>query len=127
MKIHDLHGAHAWSRSNLFEGEFLSGWQLQEGEIFRRRANEDEVVVFGVVQGKQAAGVDGNLLMKFSKNVIQGMHRQHLTDSGVEVRDYRAGILSTIVVAHANVRPADEGCVAEDDPRLLGSGEKPSP
>src|SRR5258707_5654969 len=54
-------------------------------------------------------------------------HRQHFTDSGVVIQDHRPGILGTIVITHANVWPADEGRVAEDDPRLLGPGEKPSP
>src|SRR6267143_3098668 len=65
--------------------------------------------------------------MKLSENAIESVYRQHFADSGVVIRDYRAGIPGTIEVAHASVRPADEGCVAEDDPRLLRPGKKPSP
>src|SRR5258707_12354414 len=127
MEINDLHGASAGHRSDLFEDECLGGGQLQNGEIFGRRANEDEIVVFGVVQGKQAAALDANLLAKSSENAIEGVHRKHFTDSGVMIQDHRAGILGTIVIAHASVGPADESCVAEDDPWLLRSGEKPPP
>src|SRR6266446_10304415 len=65
--------------------------------------------------------------MKPLKNTIQSVHRQHFADSRVVIQDHRAGILGTIVVAHANVGPADEGRVTEDDPRLLRSGEKTFP
>jgi len=32
-----------------------------------------------------------------------------------------------IVVAHADVRPTDKGCITKDDPRFLRSGEKAPP
>src|SRR5258708_17072420 len=111
MKIDDLHGAHKRPGSNLLEDKFLRVRQLQEGQIFRRRADEDEIVVFCVIQGKQAAALYANLLMELSENIIESVYRQHFADSGVVIRDYRAGIPSTIEVAHASVRPADEGCV----------------
>ena len=68
-----------------------------------------------------------NLLMKSSENAVESVHRKHFADSGIVIQDRRAGILGSIVVAHANVRPADKGCVTEDDPRLLRSGEKALP
>src|SRR5436309_12781879 len=95
--------------------------------MFRRRANEDEIVVLGVIERKQATALDANLLMKFCENSIESVHRQHFADSGVMIRDHGPGIPGTIVVAHANVRPADEGGVAEDDPRLLRPSHQASP
>ena len=65
--------------------------------------------------------------MKFLKNTIESVHRQHFTYPGVMIQDHRAGILGTIVVAHANVRPADKGRVTENDPGLLLPGKKPFP
>ncbi|PYU54536.1 MAG: hypothetical protein DMG55_31180 [Acidobacteria bacterium] len=65
--------------------------------------------------------------MKSSKNAIESVHRQHFADSGIVIQDRRAGIFGMIVVAHANVRPTDKGCITEDDPRFLGSGEKALP
>src|SRR6267378_859955 len=127
MKIDNFHSARAPPGSDLFECEFLGAWQLQERQIFRRRANEDEIVVFCVIQGKQATALDANLLMKSSENVIEGVHRQHFSDSGVVIQDHCAGIPGTVVVAHTNERPADEGRVTEDDPGLLRPGEKPYP
>src|SRR6266566_1961229 len=127
MKIDDLHGARAGPGSDLLEGEFLSGGQLQEGQIFRRRANEDEVVVLGVIQRKQATALDTNLLMKFAENAIESVNGQDFADSGVVIQDHRAGILGAIVVAHANVGPADEGGVAEDHPRFLRAGKEAFP
>src|SRR5260370_14972707 len=127
MKIDDLHSARAGPGNDLFEGEFLSGRQLQEGQIFRRRANEDEVVVLGVIQRKQATALDTNLLMKFAENAIESVNGQDFADPGVVIQDHRAGIPGSIVVAHANVGPADKGGVAEDHPRVLAAREKAFP
>ena len=65
--------------------------------------------------------------MKSFENTVESVHRQHLADSGIVIQDRRAGIFGMIVVAHANVRPTDKGCITEDDPRFLGSGEKALP
>src|SRR5882672_7058805 len=65
--------------------------------------------------------------MKFCENSIESVHRQHFADSGVMIRDHGPGIPRTIVVAHANVWPADEGGVTEDDPWLLRTGKKTFP
>src|SRR5713226_3204893 len=127
MRIDDLHGAHARPRSNLLEGEFFRVRQLQEGQVFRRGPHEDEIVVFGVIQGKQATPLDTNLLVKLPENTIEGVNRQHFADSGVMIQNRGAGIPGAIVVAHANVRPANKGRVTEDDPWLLRTGEKALP
>src|SRR5712672_1075844 len=127
MKIYNLHGASTRPGSNLFEGELLRVRQFEEREVFRRRADEDEVVVLGVVQGKQAAALDANLLMKFSKNTIKSVHRQHFADSGIVIEDRRAGIPGAIVIAHANVRASNKGGVTENDPWLLRPGKKTFP
>src|ERR1700746_960474 len=119
MKIDYFHGAGAGSGSNLFERELLRIRQFQERKVFRRRANENEVVVLGVIQGKEAAALDADWLMKSSKNIIKSMYRQHFAHPGVMIEDHRAGILGSIVVAHANVGASDKGGVAEDDPRFL--------
>jgi len=102
------------ARSNLLEGEFFRVRQLQEGQVFRRGPHEDEIVVFGVIQGKQAAPLDTNLLVKLPENTIEGVNRQHFANSGVMIQNRGAGIPGTIVIAHANVRPA-QSCVTEDD------------
>src|SRR5467141_4551004 len=65
--------------------------------------------------------------MKSSENAVESVHRQHFADSGIVIQDRRAGILGTIVVAHANIGTTDKGCVTEDDPRLLRFGEKALP
>src|SRR5260370_6563890 len=127
MRIDDLHGAHAGPRSNLLEGEFFRVRQLQEGQVFRRGPHEDEIVVFGVIQGKQATPLDTNLLVKLPENTIEGVNRQHFADSGVMIQNRGAGIPGAIVVAHANVRPANKGRVTEDDPWLLRTSEKALP
>src|SRR5260370_16332988 len=118
MKIDDLHGAHKRPGSNLLEDKFLRVGQLQERQILRRRANEDEIVVFGVIQGKQATALDANLLMKFSENIIEGVHRQHFAHSGVMIRNPPAGILGSIVLIHPNLRPAGKGLLLEGYPRI---------
>jgi len=65
------------------------------------------------------------LLVKLSENAIEGVNCQHFADSGVVVQNHGAGILGTIVIAHANVRPADEGGVTEDDHGSCGPVRKP--
>src|SRR5947209_18392094 len=98
MRVDDFHRAHAATRSDLFEDEFLRIWQLQEGQVFRRRPNENEVVVLGIVQGKQTTALDANLLMKLSENTIESVNGQHFTDPRVMIQDRRAGILCAIVI-----------------------------
>src|ERR1051325_2679351 len=127
MRVDDFHSAHAATRSDLFEDEFLSIWQLQKGQVFRRRANENEIVVLGIVQGKQTTALDANLLMKFSENTIESVNGQHFADSRVMIKDRRAGVLGAIVIAHADVWSAYKSGVAEDNPRLLRAGEKSFP
>src|SRR5258705_9457053 len=127
MKIDNFHSARARPRSDPFECECLGVWQLQERQIFRRETNEDEIVVFCVIQKKQDTALEANLLMKFSENIIEGVLRQHFSDSGVVIQDRCAGIPGTVVVSHANERQAYEGRVAEDDPGLLWPSENTSP
>src|ERR1700682_2798029 len=109
MKIDDLHGAGARSRGELFEDEFLGVGEFQEREVLRRRTDEDEIVVFGIIEGKQASALDTNWLMKTGQDVIQGMHREHFADSRVVIQDYSAGIPGPIVIAHTGIGPAHEG------------------
>src|SRR6266481_1852379 len=71
--------------------------------------------------------LEADLLMEFFEDTIESVHGQHFADSGVMIQNHGAGILGTIVVAHANVRPADKGRVTEDDPRFLRAGEKALP
>ena len=99
----------------------MNSWVLgefQEGEVLRRRTNEDEIVVFGIVEGKQASAFDTNWLMKTGQDVIQGMNCEHFADSGVVIQDYSAGIPGPIVIAHTDIGPAHKCCIAEDDPGL---------
>src|ERR1700724_3212901 len=64
MKINNFHGAGAWSRGELLKDEFLGVGEFQKREVLRRRTNEDEIVVLGIVEGKQASALDANWLMK---------------------------------------------------------------
>src|ERR1051325_8065968 len=117
MRVDDFHSAHAATRSDLFEDEFLGIWQLQKGQVFRRRANENEIVVLGIVQGKQTTALDANLLMKFSENSIESVNGQHFADSRVMIKDRRAGVLGAIVIANADVWSASQSGLAQVNPR----------
>src|SRR5262249_14885634 len=98
--INDLDASDPRTGSDLPENEFRGAWNLEEREIFRWRANKNQIVVFGVIQGKQASPLDAKLLAEFNKDAVQSMHRQDLANSGVVIKNVRVSIARGIVVTH---------------------------
>src|SRR5260370_13963470 len=65
--------------------------------------------------------------MKFSENVIQGMHGENFPNAGVVIENVSLSIARSVVIAHPDVRAADKGRIAEDHPGLLRSSEEAFP
>src|SRR6266436_1192786 len=99
--------AFARSGSHAAENEFLSSRDFQQRQILERRADEDQVIVLCVVEGKQTAALYANLPVQQSENAVQFMDSQNLAHTGVMVQNKAALVLCGVVVAHARFGAAD--------------------
>src|SRR6266478_3426971 len=127
MNTDDRQIALARPGTNPLKDKLLGARNLEQGEVFRRRTNENQVIVFRVVEGEQAPALHTKAPVKGCKSVIETVHGQDFTDTGVVVPKHIPRIPGRIVVAHAGLRAAHEGCIAEDGPRLFRSSEKAPP
>jgi hypothetical protein len=127
MEIDDFGVAAAITVADLAEDEFLGAGDVEEGEIFRGRADEDEVIVFGVVEGEEAATFYAEFLVKEVEDTVEFVDGEDFADAGVVIEDELAFVSGGVVVAHADVGAAGEGGVAEDDPRFFGASEEAAP
>ncbi len=125
MNIDDFGVAAANADGDLAKDEFLGAGNVEQGEIFGRRADEDEVVVLGVVERKQAAAFYANFLVEKIEDAIEFVDGEDFADAGVVIEDRLALIAGGVEVAHANVGASGEWGVAEDDPRFSGPVRKP--
>src|ERR1700730_1143441 len=112
---------------DLLECEFLGRGYVQKGEIFRRRTDEDQIVVLRVIQGKEAAALDANLLLQLPESIVEGVHSQNFTYARVVIQDPRFAVACSIVVTHAGIGASHKRRIAENDQRLRVSGEKAIP
>src|SRR5579859_7334817 len=101
------------------ENKFLRSGNIQEREILRWRADENQVVIFGVIEREQGAALDPNRPIEEPKHQIELVDRQHLSDPGVMIEDEGARIGCGVEVAHPGLGPSYKVAVAEDDPGLL--------
>src|SRR5690349_25150111 len=99
MRIDNLHSAHAGPGSDLLKNKLLSVRQLQKRQVLRGRTYEDEIVVLGVVQGKQAAQLDANLLAMLLENIVESVKGQNFAHSRVVVRNHCSVIPGESVLA----------------------------
>src|SRR5258708_40064571 len=127
MNIDDFHVAGAWTRGNLLENKFLSTRNVQEREVFRRRADKNQVVVLGIVQREEAATLYANELVKRGEDGVQLVDCQHFTYACVVIQDLRFRIRCRVVITHAPVGPPRKRRVAENHPGLFGAGKKALP
>src|ERR1700719_4169021 len=104
----------ARSRSHAAENDFLSPRDFEQRQVLESGADEDQVVVLCVVEGKQAATLYANLPVQQSENAVQFMDRQDLAHTGVMVQNKAALVLYGIVIAHARFGPAHKRRVAEN-------------
>jgi len=127
MDIEDFHVAGARTSGNLLEDEFLRTGDVQQGQVFRRGADKNQVVVFCIVEREKTAALYANALTKQAEDSIQLVDCQHFADTRVVIQDLRFRIARRVVIAHALVGPSRKRGVAENNPGLFGASQKTLP
>jgi len=107
--------------------KFLGAGDFKERKILRGRADEDEVVIFGVIEGEKAAAFDTNSAMKEVEDVVEFVDTEDLSDAGVMIENGGIAVALSIAVPHASFRAAHEGSVAENDPGFILAGDEAVP
>src|SRR6266567_2987944 len=123
------HGQVAFSRAGIeaLENEFLGAGNIEQGQILRRRADENQVIVLGIIESEQGSALDADRAVEQSKKTVKLMDGEHLSHAGVMIKNKGAGVGCGIEVAHPSLGPSDKAAVAEDDPGLLRSGQEAIP
>src|SRR5881409_1183994 len=115
------------TRIKPLKNKLLRAGYIAQRQIFRRRADKNEIVVLGIVQREQATTLDPYLPVQRGEYPIEIMYRQHLSHSGVMVENQVTRVARRIEIAHSRFRAPNESPIAENDPRLLRAGEKSTP
>ncbi len=127
MDVRDRQVALARAGVEAAKHKILRAGNFAQGQVLRRRADKDHVVVLHIVERKQTAALDPNLPVQQTKSAVESMHRQHFSHSGVVVQNGIARVAGGIEVAHAGFRPPHERAVAENHPGLFRSDHKSFP
>src|SRR6266849_1026250 len=127
MNADDRQIALARPGTNPLKDKLLCARNLEQGKVFGRRTNENQVGVFRVVEGEQAPALHAKAPVKGGKSGSESVHGKDFTDTGVVVPKHVPRIPGRIVITPAGLRTAHEGCIAEDGPRLFRSSEKAPP
>jgi hypothetical protein len=106
------------------EDEFVGAGNFQQVEIFRRRADENQVGILGVIEGEETATLHAEIAVQKAEHLIKAVDGNHFADAGVMIPDDVFRIAGGIVIAHAGFGAADERGVAEDNPGFFGAGEE---
>ena len=72
------------------ENKFLRSRNIEQREIFRGRADENQVVVLGVVQREQGSALNPDRTIEERENMVEFMNGQHLSHAGVVVENESA-------------------------------------
>src|SRR2546426_4244134 len=115
------------TRIKALKNKLLRAGYIAQRQIFRRRADKNQIVVLGIIQREQAPTLDPYLPVQRCENAIKIMHRQHFSHSGVMVENQVTRVSRRIEIAHSRFRAPNESPVAKDHPRLLRAGEKSTP
>ena len=75
MNIDDFCVSAAVTGGNLLEDKFVSARNIKERQILRGRADKNEVIVLGIIQGKKASAFDAYLLVKRRKDLVEFVDR----------------------------------------------------
>src|SRR5260370_6506210 len=127
MNVDDSDVASPHTRCDLLENKLLGAEDFEGRRVFRWRADQDQIIVFCIVQRKKAASLDAKILVQRAKYLVECMLGQNFADSSVVVQDWRFRVARCIEVAHAGIRPANESRVTENNPRLLRAREETLP
>src|ERR1700739_4504680 len=124
MHIKDSQVALSGALCDALEDELARSRNFQQVQIFRGRADEDQVVVLRVVERKKATPLDAKIAVQLTKYLVETVDCNHLADTRVMIPNHVLWVTGGMVIAHAGFGPANESRVAEDHPRLFGAGEK---
>jgi len=119
MPVDDGQLAFVRGGGNPLKSEFLSGGEIEQGEILSGRADEDQVVVLGIVEREQPSAFDMKGAPHQAEGAVQSVHREHLAHAGVVIEDHIPRVAGGIEIAHPRFRAADEDRVAEDHPGIF--------
>src|SRR2546425_7412738 len=121
MHVHNLQIAFAPAGNHALKNKLLRTWNLQKSEVFRWRADKNQVVVLGVVEGEEAAAFYANPMMEKAEDVIEFVNRQDLTHARVMIQNGVPGVVSRFVIAHPRLGTPDKCRIAEDHPGLFSN------
>ncbi len=127
MHVNHLHVSRARPGIHSLKNEFLRSRDLQQSQILRRGADEDQIVVPDIIQGKQCPALYPKLAVEQPENAVQFVDRQHLAHSGVMIEDRLARIGGRVEVTHIRLRTSHKVGVAENHPRRLRRSHKAAP
>ena len=88
MHVDHFHVSRARSGIHSLKNEFLRSWDLQQSQILRRGADEDQIVVPDIIQGKQCPTLHPELAVEEAENPVQFVDRQDLAYPGVMIKDH---------------------------------------
>src|SRR5258706_321804 len=127
MHVNHLHVSLTRPGIHWLKNEFLGSRDLQQSQILRRGADEDQIVVPDIIQGKQRPTLYSKLAVEETENPVQFVDRQNLTHPGVMIEDPLARIGGRVEVTHVRLRTSYKVGVAENHPPRLLSGHKSAP
>src|SRR5258706_7298875 len=127
MRVNHLHVSLTRPGIHGLKNEFLGSRDLQQSQILRRGADEDQIVVPDIIQGKQRPTLYSKLAVEETENPVQFVDRQNLTHPGVMIEDPLAGIGGRVEVTHVRLQTSYKVAVAEKHARRLRSGHKSAP
>ena len=70
MHIDDRQVAFAVGPAPIVGKQIHGYWEFRQGEVFRRRAQEDQVIIFDVVEREQAAALYPNLPVQRAEDLV---------------------------------------------------------
>src|SRR5258708_30171363 len=127
MNVHSLHLSLASPRIHGLKNECLGSRDLQQSQILRRGADEDEIVVPDIIERRQRPTLHPQLAVEKAENPVQFMDRQDLAHSGVMIENRRMRIGGRAEVTHVRLRPPHKVGVAENHPGWLRRSQKRAP
>src|ERR1700721_3070603 len=91
--------------------KFLGSRDIEQTQIFGGRADENQVVVLGVIQREQGAAFDANGTIEKIEDPIELVDRQDLSHPGVVVENEGALVGRGIEVAHSCLRSSHKAAI----------------
>src|SRR5258708_8878549 len=127
MSIDDSHVAGPRTVCDLLENKVLGAEDFEEGRVFCWCADQDQVVVFCVVEREKAASLDPKILVQRVKYLVKRMHGQDLAASSVVIQDECVRVPPRIEITHPGICPATETPVTATHPSPPCAAPKPLP